>query len=213
MNSQAAVMTRALIYDFRAGITVSGVQVHLAKPALEVTAPSTANDREAEDGAPSISRSGDEHDSDSRSYNNEANASGATFSDDAPSSAPTVESTDDMASVSSGMSNNSHSNNSSLSTSIPATATDGKSFVGADHADAASQDTNALEGGRGAISDEDTDDTIASSFDWVDDCDSTVCTLVVQKGQQQQELLVSGGITRQQLVHEVDNIVSMLSTA
>ena len=38
-----------------------------------------------------------------------------------------------------------------------------------------------------------------ASFEWVDDCDSTLCMVVVQKGQQQQELLVSGGITRQEL--------------
>lgn len=54
-------------------------------------------------------------------------------------------------------------------------------------------------------------ENVSASFDWVDDCDSTVCTLVVQKGQQQQELLVSGGITRQQLTDEVNEIVSTLT--
>lgn len=45
-----------------------------------------------------------------------------------------------------------------------------------------------------------------ASFEWVDDCDSTVCTVVVQKGQQQQELLVSGGITRQELADLAEDL-------
>lgn len=84
--------------------------------------------------------------------------------------------------------------------------------------DALPEDATRLDATAGEEDDDDDDvdvdlDELSALFGWVDDCDSTVCTLVVQKGQHQQELLVSGGITRQQLTHEVDSIVASLNAA
>ena len=71
--------------------------------------------------------------------------------------------------------------------------------------------SGSLDSSHDGVSNDDDVEDVSASFDWVDDCDSTVCTLVVQKGQQQQELLVSGGITRQQLTDDINEIVSTLT--
>ena len=125
-----------------------------------------------------------------------------------------------MQAVNSGISRNVSNEDGLPSSSSSSSITPGAEFLSdeASLSEGASTDTSPEEATAldvTAVEEDDGIDVDKSSalIDWVDDCDSTVCTLVIQKGQHQQELLVSGGITRQQLTHEVDSIVASLNAA
>lgn len=192
-------------------IVFPSAQVHLARPTLQDTTAAAATDRGDTDDVdysnPNDSEINSDEQSSLRTAADSSLASSSTASQ-AEQNTHMAEDANNEASVNS----SSHETSSSSNFGTPDDTGTNVDVI-ADNAagESVSNSSKAQSVANPEADDVGAGDMSADSFDWIDNCDSTVCTLVVQKGQQQQELLVSGGITRQQLTDEVQRIVSSLS--